>query len=268
MLCPLQVDLAVTSQFALLRLRPIIYPLQGFGIETDCDRIYDYRYEPRLNRSKLRDTAAMVLMQQANTAAMLNEELSVGKSGKGENASALLEVDDVSQLGDDESMSSPSKANTVTTAARLRSKLGGIRRSVKMTADDISRAFSQSQMDTGTAGGGDDKSEAASSFAGGPRDPRQQLLLQRNASFGASAMGFGSNSVCYEKRSLSKDGVRRLLPKFPLRDRQDRPTNIFEARAAGIGAAREEDEKLKQEELKKSQVSNTVYISTRRSLNN
>lgn len=45
----------------------------------------------------------------------------------------------------------------------------------------------------------------------------------------------------------------RLIPRFPNRDHVERGTNIFEARAIGVGSTREADEQAKQAELKKRQ---------------
>lgn len=45
----------------------------------------------------------------------------------------------------------------------------------------------------------------------------------------------------------------RLIPRFPTRDHVDRCTNIFEARAIGVGSTREADDQAKQAELKKRQ---------------
>lgn len=45
----------------------------------------------------------------------------------------------------------------------------------------------------------------------------------------------------------------RLIPRFPNRDHVDRSTNIFEARALGVGSTREADDQAKQVELKKRQ---------------
>lgn len=98
-----QIDLAVTSKFNLLRLRPIIYPLQGFGIRSDPDRIYDYRYTPKLARSLLRDTASNELQVEESTAAILQHE--------DESVSALDAEDELS---------------VSTTASKLRGKLGSI----------------------------------------------------------------------------------------------------------------------------------------------
>ena len=44
-----------------------------------------------------------------------------------------------------------------------------------------------------------------------------------------------------------------LLPAFPARSYKERSDNLFEARAAGIGAAQEEEEKERQKQLQKEQ---------------
>jgi hypothetical protein len=50
-----------------------------------------------------------------------------------------------------------------------------------------------------------------------------------------------------------------LIPKFPKRDYRDKRDNIFETRAIGIGAAKEEEEEAKQMELKKRQVILSIH---------
>jgi len=60
-----------------------------------------------------------------------------------------------------------------------------------------------------------------------------------------------SPAVDSRKYLLSESS--RLVPRFPKRDYVDRSTNIFEARAIGVGSTREADEQSKQAELKKRQ---------------
>lgn len=112
----------MTSNFNLLRLRPIIYPLQGFGIHCDAERVYDYRYVCKLNRSRLRDTASNMLLQQSNTAAIFKEE----------------EQDDVSTLDAED------EATIASTASKLRSKLGNMRQSVSLMDANTSQKVSLS----------------------------------------------------------------------------------------------------------------------------
>jgi hypothetical protein len=99
-----QIDLAVTWRFNLLRLRPIIYPLQGFGIPCELERVYDYRHVPKINRSLLRDTAANVLQVQEGTASILAQDA----------------TDSVSALDPDDDLS------VSTTASKLKHRLGSI----------------------------------------------------------------------------------------------------------------------------------------------
>jgi hypothetical protein len=94
----------VTWRFNLLRLRPIIYPLQGFGIPCELERVYDYRHVPKINRSLLRDTAANVLQVQEGTASILAQDA----------------TDSVSALDPDDDLS------VSTTASKLKHRLGSI----------------------------------------------------------------------------------------------------------------------------------------------
>jgi hypothetical protein len=56
-----------------------------------------------------------------------------------------------------------------------------------------------------------------------------------------------------ETRRLNGPGLKRLVPKFPTRSKLDRSDNFFESRAVGIGAAKEEDDRALQDELRKRQ---------------
>ena len=47
--------------------------------------------------------------------------------------------------------------------------------------------------------------------------------------------------------------MKRLVPKFSTRSKLDRSDNFFESRAVGIGAAKEEDDRALQDELRKRQ---------------
>lgn len=113
----------MTSNFNLLRLRPIIYPLQGFGIPVDAERVYDHRYVCKLNRSRLRDTASNVLLQQSSTADIFKEE----------------EKDDVSVLDAEDELS------VASTASKLRSKLGNLRQSMSLMDNGVSGKVSVSE---------------------------------------------------------------------------------------------------------------------------
>lgn len=170
--------------------------------------MYDYRYQCKLNRSRLRDTASNVLLQQANTAEIFQEE----------------EKDDISTLDAEDELS------VASTASKLRSKLGNMRQSVSL-------------MDTSGASAKVSLVEAYGQKLS-RRDSESTML--------SSLPKIGGDRPVVSR--LNGPSLQRLIPQFPRRDKRDRSSNIFESRAVGIGAAKEEDEMAVQEELKKRQV--------------
>jgi hypothetical protein len=201
--------LAVTSKFNLLRLRPIIYPLQGFGIPSDPERIYDYRYVPKVNRSLLRDSASNILHVQESTAAIFQQD-----------------PDEVSLLGNDDD----DDLSLSTSASKLKGRLSSI-------------TMTKSLKATSSAG----------SLTGSAFNTARSLIRSDSQSTLLSSVPLLSAENAKESRRLTGPGLKRLVPKFPTRSKLDRTDNFFESRAVGIGAAKEEDDRALQDELKKRQ---------------
>eukprot|EP00598_Pedospumella_elongata_P005778 CAMPEP_0184983224 /NCGR_PEP_ID=MMETSP1098-20130426/12522_1 /TAXON_ID=89044 /ORGANISM="Spumella elongata, Strain CCAP 955/1" /LENGTH=528 /DNA_ID=CAMNT_0027507031 /DNA_START=99 /DNA_END=1685 /DNA_ORIENTATION=+ len=223
-----QVDLSVTSNFNLLRLRPMVYNLQTFGIASEPDRIYDYRFEQKINRSRLRDTANNVLFQQAQTAEML-----ASVNGSGGDEVENEGGDEVSTLGGFED-DATNDGTVASTAKKLRSKLGTMKISASqmdmtLEAAKAVAAYHQSNMaPPGTAA-----SDSTQLSTVRKLDDKGREIVADSRLYGPSR--------------------QRLVSKFPVRDKRDRSTNYFESRMVGIGAAKEEDEMKLQDALKKQQ---------------
>ena len=220
----------MTSKFNLLRLKPVIYNLQSFGLPSEPDRIYDYRFVSKVNRSRLRDTANNVIFQEAQIAAMFSSEAKAGTDA----GSAELN-DDVSTLGGFEEDND--NASAVSTAHRLRSQLGNMK-------------ISASQMDMTL--------EAAAAVAalnlGAPGTLRRYDSADSTVLSTVRKLDDDKGKEVVAGTRLYGPSLRRLVPQFPVRDKRDRSRNYFESRMVGIGAAKEEDEAVLQEALKKQQV--------------
>lgn len=232
----MQVDLSVTSGFNLLRLRPIVYNLQTFGISSEPDRVYDHRFVQKINRSRLRDTANNVLFQQAQTAEMLASVNGSGDvNGEGDGG------DDVSTLGGFEDDVS-NDGTVASTAKKLRSKLGTMK-------------ISASQMDMTL--------EAAAAVAAYHKSNLAPPSTASDSTYLSTVRKLEDKGreIIADSR-LYGPSLQRLVPKFPVRDKRDRSTNFFESRMVGIGAAKEEDEMKLQEALKKQQVQLTESVSS------
>lgn len=232
-------DLSVISKFNLLRLRPIIYNLQTFGIQSEPDRLYDHRFVEKTDRSRLRDTANNVLFQQAQTAAMLasvTAEDSASAAGRGGRGSAAGDdADDISTLGGFEDDTS----TVVSTAKKLRVKLGNIK-------------ISASQLDMTL--------EAAGAVAAYHNVVNPSVISDSTHLSTVRKLDDRGREIVQGSR-LYGPSLQRLVPRFPTRDKRDRSTNFFESRMVGIGAAKEEDEAKLQDALKKQQVRPTINIS-------
>ena len=231
----LQVDLSVTSNFNLLRLRPIVYNLQTFGIASEPDRIYDYRFEQKIDRSRLRDTANNVLFQQAQTAEML-----ASVNGSGGNEVENEAGDEVSTLGGFED-DATNDGTVASTAKKLRSKLGTMKISASqmdMTLEAAKAVAAYHQSNIAPPGTAASDSTQLSTVR--KLDDKGREIVADSRLYGPSR--------------------QRLISKFPVRDKRDRSTNYFESRMVGIGAAKEEDEMKLQDALKKQQVNTTMHF--------
>lgn len=194
----------MTARFNLLRLRPVIYTLEGFGIPCEPERIYDHRYVPKIDRSVLRDTAANVLQVQEATAAVLAQQ----QEDEDDDTVSALDVDDDATV------------STNATAARLRQRMGSV-----LSAP--SRRGSIFGYGSASA-----KSGAAGRLALLRTDTRSSLVS------GLPMLNSSSNS---DVRGLYGPSLKRHIPRFPVRDKRDRSENIFESRMVGIGAAKVSD---------------------------
>jgi hypothetical protein len=288
-----EIDLSRYSSFSIVRDRPHVYSLQGFDlIQTAHSRVDDYRLRPKYDRRAVRDSAANRLNdeQELDRLRQLSATSSSTNTEAAADWSMLLMDNDLddSVVTAGTRMSSNTSNNSLRSALKspFSNKLSiGSSDSRSANGANISsftlpplQGSSQRSItgdlrkplypdDVSTAADEDDNISMYTDIS----ETTYHSTVRPARFNNRGRFARNPNSLPSLLRRISEDkqvippptvGARRkyvlsetsrLIPQFPHRDHVDRGTNIFEARAIGVGSTREADEQAKQVELKKRQ---------------